>query len=142
MPDLVNDLRFAQIAPRRKNQNEMWPLIEKFASNYTKQEFMAVLNELDVPAGLIMSTEDLANDEHVHGREMYVELDHPERGKWYNVGMPIKLSASPAKIKRSPLLGEHTAEILKEVLGWSEAEIEAKKQAGAFSMPPKPAKAQ
>ena len=120
----------------------MWPLIEKFASNYTKREFMAVLNELDVPAGLIMSTEDLANDEHVRGREMYVELDHPERGKWYNIGMPIKLSASPAKIKRSPLLGEHTAEILRELLGWSDAEIEAKKQAGAFSMPPKPAKAQ
>jgi formyl-CoA transferase len=142
MPDLVNDPRFAQIAPRRKNQNEMWPLIEKFASNYSKREFMAVLNELDVPAGLIMSTEDLANDEHVRGREMYVELDHPERGKWYNIGMPIKLSASPAEIKRSPLLGEHTAEILKEVLGWSDAEIEAKKLAGAFSMPPKPAKAQ
>jgi formyl-CoA transferase len=142
MPDLVNDPRFAKIDARRKNQNEMWPLIEKFASNFTKREFMAVLNELDVPAGLIMSTEDLANDDHVRGREMYVELDHPERGKWYNVGMPIKLSASPAKIKRSPLLGEHTAEILKEVLGWSDAEIEAKKQAGAFSMPSKPAKAQ
>jgi len=142
LPDLVNDLRFAKIDARRRNQNEMWPLIEKFASNYTKREFMVVLNELDVPAGLIMSTEDLANDEHVRGREMYVELDHPERGKWYNIGMPIKLSASPAKIKRSPMLGEHTAEILKEVLGWSDAEIEAKKQAGAFSMPPKPAKAQ
>jgi formyl-CoA transferase len=142
LPDLVSDPRFARIDARRKNQNDMWPLIEKFASNYTKREFMAVLNGLDVPAGLIMSTEDLANDEHVRGREMYVELDHPERGKWYNIGMPIKLSASPAKIKRSPMLGEHTAEILKEVLGWSDAEIEAKKQAGAFSMPPKPAKAQ
>jgi len=142
LPDLVNDPRFAKIDARRRNQNEMWPLIEKFASNYTKREFMGVLNELDVPAGLIMSTEDLANDEHVRGREMYVELDHPERGKWFNIGMPIKLSASPAKIKRSPLLGEHTAEILKEVLGWSDAEIEAKKRAGAFSMPPKPAKAQ
>ena len=51
------------------------------------------------------------------GRDMYVELDHPQRGKWYNVGMPIKLSASPAKIERSPTLGEHTDEILKEVLG-------------------------
>jgi formyl-CoA transferase len=39
---------------------------------------------------------------------MWVELDHPQRGKWFNVGMPIKLSASPAQIKRSPTLGEHT----------------------------------
>jgi formyl-CoA transferase len=55
--------------------------------------------------------------------------------------MPIKLSASPAKIERSPTLGEHTTEILKEVLGWSDADIAAKKDAGAFSAPPK-AKAQ
>ncbi len=88
---------------------------------------MEILNELDVPCGPIMSTEDLANDVHVNGRDMYVELDHPQRGKWFNVGMPIKLSASPAKIERSPTLGEHTDEILKEVLGLSDADIEAKK---------------
>src|SRR5260221_14623868 len=122
---------------RRKNQNVVWQLLEQFAKNYTKRELMGILNELDVPCGPIMSTEDLANDEHVRGREMYVELDHPQRGKWYNVGMPIKLSASPAKIERSPTLGEHTDEILKEVLGWTDAEIAAKRQAGAFSAPPK-----
>ena len=136
-PDLATDPRFAKIADRRKNQNEVWRLLDQFGSNYTKRELMAILNELDVPCGPIMSTEDLANDVHVKGREMYVELDHPQRGKWFNVGMPIKLSASPAKIKRSPTLGEHTDEILKEVLGMSDAEIAAKKAAGAFSLPPK-----
>jgi len=136
-PELAADPRFAKIADRRKNQNEMWRLIEQFASNYPKREFMAILNPLDVPCGPIMSTEDLANDEHVRGRDMYVELDHPQRGKWYNIGMPIKLSQSPAKIERSPMLGEHTDEILKEVLGWSDSEIAAKRQAGAFSAPPK-----
>jgi formyl-CoA transferase len=64
-------------------------------------------------------------------------LDHPQRGKWYNVGMPIKLSASPAKIRRSPLLGEHTDEILRDVLGYGEEDIGKLKAAGAFSMPPK-----
>ncbi len=86
-----------------------------------------------------MSTTDLATDEHIRGREMYVELDHPQRGKWFNVGMPIKLSASPAKIERSPLLGEHTEEVLKEVLGYDDAKVEALKGAGAFSAPPKKA---
>lgn len=139
MPGLAQDPRFATIGERRKNQNEMWALITRFAANYTKREFMAILNPLDVPCGPIMSTEDLANDEHVRGREMYVELDHPQRGKWWNVGMPIKLSDSPAKIERSPLLGEHTEEILKEVLGYSGERIEKLRGAGAFSATPKKA---
>jgi len=136
-PDLATDPRYLKIGDRRKNQNDVWKLLEQFASKYTKQEFMVILNDLDVPCGPIMSTEDLANDVHVKGRDMYVELDHPQRGKWFNVGMPIKLSASPANIKRSPTLGEHTDEVLKEVLGFSDSEIAAKKAAGAFSLPPK-----
>ena len=139
MPDLVNDARLASIAERRKNQSLLWTLLNKFASNYSKRDFMAILNPLDVPCGPIMSTQDLATDEHIRGREMYVELDHPQRGKWWNVGMPIKLSASPAKIERSPLLGEHTDEVLKQVLGYDDARVGALKQAGALSMPPKKA---
>jgi len=100
---------------------------------------MAILNPLDVPCGPIMSTEDLATDEHVKGRDMWVELDHPQRGKWWNVGMPIKLSASPARIERSPLLGEHTDEVLKEVLDYDETKLAALRGAGAFSTSPKKA---
>ena len=114
MPEMASDPRFAKISDRRKNQNLMWTLISKFAEKYTKRELMAILNPLDVPCGPIMSTEDLATDEHVRGRDMWVELDHPQRGKWFNVGMPIKLSASPAQIKRSPMLGEHTETVLRE----------------------------
>jgi formyl-CoA transferase len=138
-PGLATDPHFAAIGERRKNQQLMWTLINKFAEKYTKREFMAILNPLDVPCGPIMSTEDLANDEHVRGREMWVELDHPQRGKWYNVGMPIKLSGSPAVVKRSPLLGEHTEEILREVLKYDETKISSLKQAGALSAPPKKA---
>jgi formyl-CoA transferase len=139
MPDMANDPRLATIGERRKNQALMWTLLTKFAENYTKREMMKILNDLDVPCGPIMSTQDLANDEHVRGRDMWVELDHPQRGRWFNVGMPIKLSASPARIRRSPLLGEHTDEILREVLGYDDARISALRQAGAFSAPPKKA---
>lgn len=135
--ELVNDARFDNIDVRRKNQAEMWKMLEDFASNYTKRELMEVLNEIDVPCGPIMSTKDLANDEHVKLREMYVELDHPDRGKWYNLGCPIKLSDSPVEIERSPLLGEHTDEILGEVLGYDDAKIGQFKNDGAFTMPPK-----
>ncbi|MFO1219530.1 MAG: formyl-CoA transferase [Burkholderiaceae bacterium] len=139
VPDLARDPRMATIGERRKNQALMWTLINKFAENYTKREFMAILNELDVPCGPIMSTEDLANDEHVRGRQMWVELDHPQRGKWFNVGMPIKLSASPAVVERSPLLGEHTDEILTQVLGYGADKVAQLKAAGAFTNPPKKA---
>ena len=136
---LAGDPRFAKISDRRKNQNEMWRIITEFAAQYTKREFMGLLNPIDVPCGPIMSTEDLANDEHVRGRDMWVELDHPQRGRWYNVGMPIKLSDSPAKIERSPTLGEHTDEVLREVLGYEEEKIAKLRGAGAFSVPPKKA---
>ena len=137
IPDLATDPQFATIGERRKNQQLMWTLINKFAENFSKREFMAILNTLDVPCGPIMSTQDLATDEHVRGRDMYVELDHPQRGKWWNVGMPIKLSASPARIERSPLLGEHTDEVLTEVLGYDAAKVVALRSAGAFTGPPK-----
>ena len=135
--ELANDPRFAKIDARRANQGEMWDLITKFASDHTKRELMAILNEIDVPCGPIMSTTDLANDDHVKLREMYVELDHPERGTWYNLGCPMKLSASPVEVTRSPLLGAHTDEILSEVLGYDSGGIDELKEAGAFSRPPR-----
>ena len=131
--ELVNDPRFIDIDVRRANQGEMWDLLTEFASNHTKRELMEILNEIDVPCGPIMSTKDLANDEHVKLRDMYVELDHPQRGKWCNLGCPIKLSDSPVEVKRSPLLGEHTDEILSEVLDYGGEEIETLRAAGAFT---------
>ncbi len=141
MPDLATDPKFAAIGERRRYQNDMWEIIGEFALKHSKRELMGILNEINVPCGPIMSTEDLANDEHVKLREMYVELDHPQRGKWYNIGMPIKLSASPARIARSPLLGEHTDEVLRQVLGYDDGKVAALRQAGAFSAPPKKPKA-
>ena len=130
---LTNDSRFNNIDVRRQNQAEMWQILESYACNYTKHELMQILNEIDVPCGPIMSTDDLANDEHVKLREMYQELDHPERGNWFNLGCPIKLSDSPVEMTRSPLLGEHTDDILSQVLDYQESEIDQLKQAGAFS---------
>ena len=131
--ELAKDSRFAKIDARRQNQGDMWALMTEFASDYTKRELMAIFNEINVPCGPVMSTMDLANDKHVKHREMYVEVDHPERGKWYNLGCPLKLSDSPVEIVRSPLLGEHTDEILSEVLGYEGSEIDGLKEAGAFT---------
>jgi hypothetical protein len=77
-----------------------------------------------------MSTEDLATDEHVRGRDMWVELDHPQRGKWWNVGMPIKLSDSPARIERSPTLGRAYRRDPALVLAYDDSKIAGLKKAG------------
>jgi formyl-CoA transferase len=71
-----------------------------------------------------------------------VEVDHPTRGKYLTVGNPVKLSDSPADVRSSPLLGEHTEEILRKVLGYSEKELAEIKSSGAITPPDKPAKAE
>jgi formyl-CoA transferase len=71
-----------------------------------------------------------------------VEVDHPTRGKYLSVGNPIKLSDSVSEVKRSPLLGEHTEEILTKVLGYSGKEVAEIKASGAITAPDKPAKAE
>ena len=104
--------------------------IEKWTKTKTKFEVMDILNPLNVPCGPILSMKELAEEPSLRATGTVVEVDHPQRGPYLTVGNPIKLSDSPAEVKRSPLLGEHTDEILNE-LGFTAADIDAAKQAGA-----------
>jgi formyl-CoA transferase len=83
---------------------------------------MALLNEHDIPCGPILSMEELAHEPSLRKTGTVVEVDHPKRGKYLSVGNPIKMSDSPTHVTRSPLLGEHTDEVLKE-LGLGSAEV-------------------
>ena len=78
----------------------------------TKFEAMDILNQYDIPCGPILSMKEIAEDQSLYATGTVVEVDHPTRGKYLTVGNPIKLSDSPAEVMRSPLLGEHTQEIL------------------------------
>ncbi len=109
---------------------KMFDEIEKWTMTKTKFEVMEILNPLNVPCGPILSMKELAEEPSLRDTGTIVEVDHPVRGKYLTVGNPIKLSDSPADVDRSPLLGEHTDEILKE-LGMSAADIETSKSAGA-----------
>src|ERR1700676_547312 len=93
---------------------ECFAIIEQWTMTKTKMQVMAELNEVDVPCGPILSMKDIYEDKSLYEREMLVELDHPTRGRYVQVGSPINLSDSPIEHERAPLLGEHT----DEVLGW------------------------
>ncbi len=75
---------------------------------------------------------ELADEPSLRATGTVVEVDHPTRGKYLTVGNPIKLSASPSDIGPSPLLGEHTEEILKDVVGLGDDEIAAARAEGAI----------
>src|ERR1700737_3401762 len=105
-------------------------MIEKWTISKTKFEVMDALNEFDIPCGPILSMKDIYEDKELYERGMLVEIDHPTRGRYVQVGMPIKLSDSPADVQRSPLLGEHTEEVLAW-LGYDTADIKAMKEEGA-----------
>jgi len=128
--DWLEDPDWNSPKARLPRLEQMFDEIEKWTMTKTKYEVMEILNPLNVPCGPILSMKELAEESSLRDTGTIVDLDHPERGKYLTVGNPIKLSDSPADVDRSPLLGEHTEEILNEI-GLSTAEIESSKIAGA-----------
>ena len=120
--------------PRLK---QIFARIEQWTMQRTKLEAMAELNKHDIPCGPILSMKEIAEEESLRATGTVVEVDHPTRGKYLTVGNPIKLSDSPADVRRSPLLGEHTDEILTQVLGYSAKELAEIKASGAVTAPDK-----
>src|SRR5213080_3498959 len=123
---------YAKPPARLPRLNEIFGRIEKWTMSKTKFEAMEILNKYDIPCGPILSMKELAEDKSLLATGTMVEVDHPERGKYLSVGNPIKLSDSPSEVLRSPLLGEHTEEVLRTVLGLSDDEIQAARQQGAI----------
>jgi len=130
-PEWKDDENYSTPAARLPKLNDIFDTIEAWTKTKTKFEVMDICNPLDIPVGPILSLKEIAEDQGLRDTGTVVEVDHPVRGKYLTVGNPIKLSDSPAVVKRSPLLGEHTEEILKEFCNMTDEEISAVKEAGA-----------
>lgn len=130
-PDWKTKPGYAKPDERLDKLDEIFNRIEQWTMTKTKFEVMEVCDPLDIPVGPILSMKEIAEDEGLRATGTIVEVDHPERGPYLTVGCPVKLSDSPAEVKRSPLLGEHTEEILRDVLGYSHEELERVVGSGA-----------
>ena len=122
-PDWKAAEGYAKPLERLDKLNQIFDRIEQWTMTKTKFEVMDICNLVNIPVGPILSMKEIAEDEGLYATGTLVKVPHPERGEYLSVGCPIKLSDSSVEVERSPLLGEHTKEILEEVLGYSGEEL-------------------
>jgi formyl-CoA transferase len=140
-PEWKTDPEYATPPARLPKLKQIFATIEEWTMTKTKFEVMEICNEVDIPVGPILSMKEIAEEKSLRDTGTVVEVDHPGRGKYLTVGNPVKMSDSPCQVQRAPLLGEHTDEVLKKELGYSDKEIAEIRMSGAITPPEKPAKA-
>jgi formyl-CoA transferase len=130
--ELVDHPDYATPEARLPHLDECFRVIEEWTQKHTKYEAMKILNEGNIPCGPVLDMRELMEDESLAARGIVVEVKHPERGTFKTVGCPLKLSDSPVEVQTSPRLGEHTEEILKELVGYGDKDVEEARAEGAI----------
>ena len=122
-PELMTRPEFATDGDRVRHRRELVPLIEEITRAKPMQHWLDMLEDAGVPCGPILNYAQVFDDPHVRHRGMVQQLDHPVGGRINQLGPPVKLSATPARLRRpAPTFGQHTAEILAE-LGYDGATV-------------------
>jgi formyl-CoA transferase len=132
-PEWKSDPDYATPPARLPRLRHIFNTIEEWTKTKTKFEVMDICNQHDIPVGPILSMKEIAEDQSLRDTGTVVEVDHPARGKYLTVGNPVKMSDSITEVRRSPLLGEHTEEILITELRYSAEEFAAIKNSGAIT---------
>jgi len=123
--ELAGDARFATNGKRVENRGELTRRVQEIMSRRTTSEWLALLEAAGVPNGPINDIAQVFAEPQVKARGVRVELDHPAAGKLPGVASPMRFSGTPVEYQRAPpLLGQHTEEVLRGLLGKSEAELE------------------
>ena len=118
-PELITDERFNDNGKRTANVKELTVIFNGIFKEKNINEWLILLEDAGLPCAPINTVDRVVNDTQIKAREMIVEVEHPIAGKTKMPGVPIKMSITPGQVEHhAPLLGQHTAEILQEVLGW------------------------
>jgi crotonobetainyl-CoA:carnitine CoA-transferase CaiB-like acyl-CoA transferase len=115
--DLINDPRFATPAMRVKNDAELDPIISAWARSRTKYEAMKLVGGASIPAGAVLDTMELQNDESFVKRGIMQVMEHKDYPGFKMSSWPVRINGKPPRIKASPRLGEHTGDVLSNWLG-------------------------
>jgi formyl-CoA transferase len=132
-PEWKTDPDYATPPARLPRLRQIFATVEAWTMTKSKFEVMELANAVDIPVGPILSMKEIAEEPSLRATGTVVEVDHPTRGKYLTVGNPIKMSDSISDVKRAPLLGEHTEEVLRDVLGYGAGEIADIKVSGAIT---------
>ncbi|MFV0298169.1 MAG: CaiB/BaiF CoA transferase family protein [Hyphomicrobiaceae bacterium] len=128
--DLKADPRFATPPMRGDHAEEITREVEKWTTKFSKHEAMEKLGSAGVPCGAVMDTKELSDEPSMLAREIFVDVDHPVRGKVRIPGWPVKMSDSYVPVKPSPILGADTVDVYGEWLGLSKGDLDALKKDG------------
>jgi crotonobetainyl-CoA:carnitine CoA-transferase CaiB-like acyl-CoA transferase len=133
-PALVDDPRFATQTARKANEDALEALVTAWSESRDRWEVTELLQGEGIAAAPVFDTKDVAEDEHMCARDYFVWLEHPEVGVRQHAGIPWKLHGTPLRVRRAgPCMGEHTAYVVKDLLGRPDEEYDRLAAAGVLN---------
>ncbi len=130
---LAADDRFTQNVGRVQHKDALMPLLESVFQTRTTEEWLTILEKADVPAGPVRNIAEALNSPQAAYRNMVVEVEHPKAGKYKTVGNPLKMSQiQEESFGPAPLLGQHTEEVLGDLLGYTSEDVRKLKEEGVL----------
>jgi benzylsuccinate CoA-transferase BbsF subunit len=132
-PALATDERFARLASRKQNEDELEAIVGEWTAGRGAEEITRLLQARGIAAFTSMSNRDLAEDAHLLGRDFFVRLPHPEVGARQHIGIPWRYSRTAVAVRRAaPCLGQDSDYVMKDLLGYSDAEIAQLREAAVL----------